>query len=722
MITRREFVKCAAVMPVLWRMQGGGGQRSHAYAYVTCGDNQMNLDSLPVDSPATVEAIFEFLSQTFQMKRVYWRGEQDRMWLRYHEIRPAFLRDYFDWLDYLDDDLHLNDVAIEAAHRRGMEIYVFDGLLDLGSVADTSGDGMYPYIHEDRLRQEHPEWVPVDRWGERLCPGPIDYCYPEARKALIERYLYHVTHYKYDGIFFYTYVENCGVRYYDEYGFNDPVVAEYKRRHGIDIRNGPFDKQAWYRLRGEYITQFVRELHTALSARGKKLSMALYPPTPNLPEPWDGSKVDVPQIGGVYLDWEGWVRDGIVDELFVWWRGPQKELAQQASDVCRGKPVEVTVAAGRPFDSEWQPLEREGVTPVGVWAPGYSLDRVNPEPSQAGDLKKSDWRWRMQALADVTKRKLDIDAAAVAALVNDPHVLVRRQAIFSLKTLGATAYVPLLEKALKDKESSVRIAAAVALASVNGPDTPRRIVEALSYDNKFQMKLACVQALSSMKELALPTILRGINDPLPAVREVCIRALAAEAPQCPPDSPRKVERAPCVHLPGNSTAPGAEDALISAFHKEQDQLVLYYATLALGGYHSPRVIRTLLTALPGGTPMLQMWIVQELTDMTAAMTAGQTKEMFQTLHRLFLQFGDDCKRPDAAWGWRAVGNALLACGQAGKEDLERMRTQSHDRWLAWHAYEVLYVSQTLDKVTLVTEIDAIASHAKYAPPFPGRRT
>jgi len=27
------------------------------------------------------------------------------------------------------------------------------------------------------------------------------------------RYLHHVTQYGYDGIFFYTYVENCGARY-----------------------------------------------------------------------------------------------------------------------------------------------------------------------------------------------------------------------------------------------------------------------------------------------------------------------------------------------------------------------------------------------------------------------------------------------------------------------------------------------------------------------------
>jgi len=107
----------------------------------------------------------------------------------------------------------------------------------------------------------------------------------------------------YDGIFFYTYVENCGARYLDEYGFNEPIVREYERRYGVDIRKRPFNKEAWYRLRGEYMTQFIGELHSALAAKGKKLSLAIYPPTPNYPESWDGSRVDIPQ-GGTYT-WTG---------------------------------------------------------------------------------------------------------------------------------------------------------------------------------------------------------------------------------------------------------------------------------------------------------------------------------------------------------------------------------------------------------------------------------
>src|SRR5262249_32184235 len=89
-ITRREFCGSLSAAALLWHGRQAAEESGPppVYAYVTCGDNQWNLDSLPVDSPATVEAIFEFLSKTFQMKRVYWRGEQDRLWLQNYQFRP----------------------------------------------------------------------------------------------------------------------------------------------------------------------------------------------------------------------------------------------------------------------------------------------------------------------------------------------------------------------------------------------------------------------------------------------------------------------------------------------------------------------------------------------------------------------------------------------------------------------------------------------------------
>jgi hypothetical protein len=122
-----------------------------------------------------------------------------------------------------------------------------------------------------------------------------------------------------------------------------------------------------------------------------------------------------------------------------------------------------------------------------------------------------------------------------------------------------------------------------------------------------------------------------------------------------------------------------------------------------------------------------MWVAKTLADAAPSMSQEQLREMQVALGQLFGEFGDGCNRPDAAWGWRVVGNGMLVCGRAGREMLEAMLTERHgadraqDRWLAWAAYQVLYVLQSPDRAILCTEKEAVETHAKYAPPFPGHR-
>ena len=110
-----------------------------------------------------------------------------------------------------------------------------------------------------------------------------------------------------------------------------------------------------------------------------------------------------------------------------------------------------------------------------------------------------------------------------------------------------------------------------------------------------------------------------------------------------------------------------------------------------------------------------------LGDRVATLPPEQSVQVLAALATLFREYGDGCKRADAAWGWRPVGNALLACGAPGKELLETLRTQTPDRWLAWAAYQVVHVPQAAEKALTCDEKDAIATHAAFAPPFPGRR-
>ncbi|HXK61075.1 MAG TPA: HEAT repeat domain-containing protein, partial [Acidobacteriota bacterium] len=571
-------------------LSGEPASSRKVYAYVTAGDNQTSPEALPIDSQATVEAIFDWLFRTHQVKRVYWRGGQADMWIDHFEFRPEspFYYDLCaDWWRHLYKDKKVSKVAIEAAHQRGMEIYLYTALFDYGAQGDVGGGETFPFPFEDRLRIEHREWCPTDRWGERLAAGPIEFCEPAARQALLDRYLDMVARDNYDGIFFYTYVENWGARYPDEFGFNPPIVEEFKRRHGVDIRREPFSKQDWYKLRGECLTSFLRDLHAGLAARGKKLSIALYPPAPNFPEPWNGSKVDIPGAGMVYMDWENWVREGIVDELFVWWRGDQKALLTRLLEVCRGKPVEVAVAARNPFGDEWDSLSKAGVVPVGVWASGYHLDRDFSRKRSAETLRDPDWRWRWQTLIDIGEGRVQVPTSEVARLVSDPHVLVRREALVALKKLGAREHVGVLEPALTDEESSVRVAAALGLEKLNTARTPGLLLNTLVRDGRYMMKEAVLRVFASLKDHALPDIRKGLESPHQPVREVCVRALSAN---------------------------GFDNALsfLLKAAKDPDYRVRYYALSGLGLTPDPKATQALIEALDDETSTVQLWAARKL--------------------------------------------------------------------------------------------------------------
>ncbi|MFH1008473.1 MAG: HEAT repeat domain-containing protein [Candidatus Latescibacterota bacterium] len=666
------------------------------HVYITVGDYQWNMDGFPMDSAESIDALFEWMAKTYDVNRVYWRGEQDRIWLQNYVSRREnpFYCNIWDWLRHLNETVKTNDLALAAAHRHGVEIYAVEGLFEHTAQGDTGGVGFFPYPNEDRLRIEHPEWVPVDRWGERLAPGPIEFCYPEARQAMVERFVHHVTHYGYDGIAFYTYVENMGIRYLEEFGFNEPIVQEFKRRYGVDIRTEPFDHEAWARLRGEYVTQFLRELHTALSEKGKRLAVAVAGDNPDLPGPWGG--MEIPGAGMIHLDWEAWVREGVVDELLGWfWKPSHEQLLHRLLEVCRDKPVELTTR-GDHTDPAWAPYLRAGIKVAhGAWYSG--MTRFARESADLDDLKNPDWRFRAQALLDIADGTLQSDGMMVAGLASDPHVLVRREVLRTLAALNATDQLSVIEAALDDEEPGVHFAAVDALAKVNGPETAHHLLAVLEKHDMAKTREACVIALQAMLAQAESVMIDGTKAARYPVREVSVRSLE------------------------KSTSPDSQAALLSVLREDEDYRVRFWATRGLSTRYEPEVIQALLAALNDPEPTVQLGAASALGNLAPALSEEQRNEALSVLERFFCQYGDGCQRTDAAWGWRVVGNAITAFEPLGKERLEAMRTQKRDKWLAWAAYQVVHVPQIVDNYILCEEQEAVETHRTYAPPFPGHR-
>ena len=691
--------------------------RQPLYAFCGVGDHLWNHEVEPVDSPATIRAMFEWMADTYTIRRMYWREE--RLWDRGYKVGQFDLETYdwhANWKRYLINDLKIHDVAVAAAKARGMEIFFYTGLFEHGVQPDV---GVYsPYLFEDQVRIDHPDWCPLDRWGERRAPGPLSFCHAEVRQLLVQRYAEHVIENGYDGISFYTYVENLGLRYLEEFGFEQPILAEFRQRYpDVDPRQGGLtqeQKNGWYECRGLFVTQFLRELRAALALKGRKLSMILDAKQPDYVQPWWGH--DVPGTGMIRLDWRTWVAEGIVDEIWVQLGDTedQKRTLDLLLAACRGTPVKLSLRTPSPFAPQWARYVAAGVTPIAVitWQ-NNGIERYSLAATSADSLMSPDWKQRGQALADIAAGKLKATAAAVAPLAQDPHVLVRRKAMLALAALADPPGVEALEHALLDPESAVHIAAAHALAKLNGPQTAPRIIAALERNARFQFKIACVEALGAMGERSLPDLLAGLHSQNPGVREVCIRALytlGKKGGLAQVYEPlRGVLLKPQEEWQNRAWAAGRLVGLrLEMADSQRLQFVADLERLLADG------------TLPG---TLQLQAAQGLGYLAPLVGPAPQRQALDRLRGRFATYGDGCTREDAAYGWRVVGNAMLACGQPGRDILEGCRSQNRDRWLAWIAYEVLYAPQQGGRNTfcLVDESEASANHAKYAPAFPGWR-
>lgn len=690
--------------------------------YCGTGDNLWNHKVEPVDSPAAIEAMLEWMAKTYGVSRLYWRGAQEELWKKYFregEYDPL-IAGYMKWTSHLYKDLGLTAAAVKAAKKNGMEVFMYTGLLEFGVQPDVGV--IHPHLFEDTLRVENPQWCPLDRWGQRRSPGPICFGYPEARKIVIDRLMKQILDGGFDGIIFYTYVENIGIRYEDEFGFNQPIVDEFNKKYpDVDLRKAtltPEQKKYWYKCRGKFVTDFLSELHAQLAAHGKKLSMILDPTEPDYAQRWWGKKLH--GAGRIFMDWENWIKQGLVDEIWVQIADvkSQTDFLDVLLEKTRGTPVKVTVRAVDPLAEVWKPYIEQGVTPVAVitWEKN-GIERISLEPTSLATLKSRDWKLRAQTLSDIAHKQLKATVRDIAPLAKDPEVLVRHRAVKALAIVGGNDAVPILENALEDRESSVRIAAADALAKVNGPKSAEKLLKAVG-QNDFQFNYVAGTTLVGLAPKSPPVLLQGLDSPNPNVQAVSARVLRGTTAE-PGQRAQIYQALRKVLLDPKASSAARVNAM--------NNLTGGYLDFSkdLPNAQVPLVADLLSLLNSGAPPDVEVQVANSFKTMARYMTPAQKTEALDALEKLFRTYGDGCERPDAAYGWRIVGNAILFL--QGKDRLEAMRTQKDDKWLAWNAYEVVYLFQDLvikDKAYSFNEVDekqAIADHEKYAPEFPGWR-
>ena len=121
---------------------------------------------------------------------------------------------------------------------------------------------------------------------------------------------------------------------WDEFGFEDPVVDEFKKRYGIDLRNtDDFDRAALRRLRGEAYTQFYREAKQLVARHRKKMGLHI--------EPWMDVEPEIGGAMGMHLDWRTWLKEGLADSITMKDVRPHSRFAHEILTYTRPRGIPV---------------------------------------------------------------------------------------------------------------------------------------------------------------------------------------------------------------------------------------------------------------------------------------------------------------------------------------------------------------------------------------------
>jgi hypothetical protein len=218
------------------------------------------------------------------------------------------------------------------AHRLGMRLWAHIVPYNMGAPPGAWAElGIMPhpqvlpdgltiyltnFLYQYKILRQHPEYQLVDRKGKRYHYGVMEWAYPEARQYWDGLVKDIVTRYDVDGISMDTRSECMNPEYADEFGFNAPVVEEFKRRYGVDILQEDFDLEKWRQLRGEYFTQLLKELSDVIHSKGKQFAL------------WtgQGDYIGYP-LGNMKLEWRKWLTEKTVDvfglEEYGWAWGTQ---------------------------------------------------------------------------------------------------------------------------------------------------------------------------------------------------------------------------------------------------------------------------------------------------------------------------------------------------------------------------------------------------------------
>jgi hypothetical protein len=667
--------------------QAKGTESQPVSLFYSSGDAVVVYNWLPMDSQATCKASMEVLKKRYHCERILWREASTEWGMRWSEVREdsPWLGDMVSETARINREFQTTLHASRAAAEQGMDFWgVFHFFDYCGKAECMSGGsrGTAAFWGREQWLEQHPEYCLWDRARITHMTGIVEYGEPAVRAEYLRRVeaMFEAEWKPYSGIFMHTYIENMEAHYTDEYIYSDYAVADFKKRYGVDVRTQEFDLDAYYKMRGSYITQYLRELRGVFNKHGKKLAIILNAENMEHPQAWLAGKAVWPkdakvpytlQQGRLHMDWRAWVKEGLVDELHVWAGAYPDQKIKDVREVLAattGTKVKVTVS----FQTEIPQPARDEFYGKGVRRV-ISVDPGNEEGDSSlkttpADIQSTDSSVVLRALAQARAKDFTVPIEGLTKLLSThANPLVRRQAAATMGTLLMSDAVPALEAAARvEKEASVLAMIFDALGKVNGPGTLAALADGFARMNTFPVRMALRNALAAMPPERTADLIKSYD-----TKDSYFRRVLAES------------------FTRRNNPPEIHEVLRRSIRDEHPK-VRWWSAYGYGYVrYTEETGEALLAALDDINGAVQSRAAMTLRDLSAKLSPEAKKRFFSKLVQLYKEFGSGSTRSDREWGWRPMGETLRdGFGDEGRAVLLNLLNQGEPTLasLTWRVF------------------------------------
>jgi hypothetical protein len=211
--------------------------------------------------------------------------------------------------------------AIKQAKAAGLDLWVWKEIWNDGTPAG-SDPPYWPYGIDFLI--ENPQYQVVSRDGVYQY-GVMEFAYPQAREYKVDEVLELVTDHGVSKIMIVLRTEMAltmpAPETGDTMGFSPPVVDDMLSLYGVNILTDPrFDAKSagfniddpmvenWRRLRGGYLTEFLRETRQALDAIDPDIELGIY---------CNNGNYLGPPFGNMRQQWQTWIDEGLVSRILM---------------------------------------------------------------------------------------------------------------------------------------------------------------------------------------------------------------------------------------------------------------------------------------------------------------------------------------------------------------------------------------------------------------------